>query len=108
MITGFLHGATISLGIATVILSLYAAYRFHVVRDILTGHSDRLSRALCLQLLGEFVIGFLTLIFTLAAYTGHLATMSEIGKDLMRLIMFSATSVTTWRLVRTINGHHER
>jgi hypothetical protein len=62
----------------------------------------RLSNAISLQLIGEAVIGFGTLIFATAAYLGILNSWSIWVQSSLRLVMFFATSVTTWHLYKTL------
>jgi|GEM_PF-2825106 len=89
------------LGVATVLLSCWAAHKFHVIRNRRSKDSRRLSTAITLQLLGEAVIGMGTLAFSIAAATGWLHDWSDNLQSCIRFIMFFCTSSTTYHLLRT-------
>ena len=92
----------ILLGTLTVLLSLFAAKEFLRRADELSERAGSLSRAISWQLWGESVIGAGTLIFAAAAHFGFLDTWSPEFQNLLRLIMFSATSLTTLHLCMVI------
>jgi len=87
----------------TVTLSVLVAFKFNRYKTNLQGGAFQLSGAISLQLIGEAVIGFGTLIFSLAAYLGVLDSWSIEIQSLLRFTMFFATSVTTWHLLRTLH-----
>lgn len=86
------------MGIITVVLSLLAAYKFNLFHNVLKGASKNLSKAIAWQLLGEAVIGFGTLAFSFAAYTGRLEHWSIETQSAIRFFMFFATAATTLHL----------
>lgn len=91
----------ISLGVATVVLSVYAAYVFGSIK---TKHdAEHVSKAICYQLIGEAVIGLGTLIFAIGAHFGWLDDWSEVTQSSIRFCMFFATSSTTYHLVKVVN-----
>ena len=92
----------ILLGTLTVLLSLFAAKEFLRRADELSERAGSLSRAISWQLWGESVIGAGTLLFAAAAHFGFLNTWSPEFQNLLRLIMFSATSLTTLHLCLVI------
>lgn len=89
------------LGIATVILSTFAAVIFFRTNSK-SRVADLLSSALGWQLVGEAIMGYCTLAFATAAFTGVLEGWSVEWQCALRFIMFFATASTTWHLVRTI------
>lgn len=90
-------------GASTVLLSIYVAGRFYKHQRKMQGDSKALTGALMYQLVGEAVIGLGTLAFAVAAHTGHLPSISIEIQSALRLLMFMATSFTTWHLCCTIN-----
>lgn len=89
------------LGITTVILSTWAAYVFfrtHTRNRL----AELLSSALGWQLVGEAIMGYCTLAFATAAFTGALSDWSVEWQCALRFVMFFATAATTYHLVRTI------
>ena len=90
-------------GASTVCLSIYVATRFYRHKRKMHGDTKALTGALMYQLLGEAVIGLGTLLFAVAAHTGHLPKISIELQSTLRLLMFMATSFTTWHLWCTIN-----
>lgn len=91
------------MGIATVSFSIFVAISFFRGRRRLVSASARyLSDAMWLQLAGEAVMGFVTIVFALGAHFGWLDSWSSELQSLMRFIMFSATSLTTWHLYRVV------
>jgi predicted membrane protein len=90
------------MGVMTVTLSVLVAFKFSRYRANLKGGALHLSSAISLQLIGEAIIGFGTLIFSLAAYLGVLDSWSLEIQSLLRFVMFLATSITTWHLLRTL------
>lgn len=99
------------LGLITVILSILVALSFKTYSKSLDGHSKNVSKAISLQLAGEAVIGFGTLIFATAAHFGWLPHWSVEIQSTLRFIMFAATSVTTihlWMTIHRIRGRHDQ
>ena len=92
----------ILLGTLTVSLSLFAEKEFLRRADELSGRAGSLSRAISWQLWGESVIGAGTLLFAAAAHFDFLNTWSPEFQNLLRLMMFSATSLTTLHLCLVI------
>lgn len=98
----FLTASIFVMGVATVILSLWASCmfsRYNGGQDT----SRRLTRALQLQLIGEAVIGLGTVAFACAAHFGWLDSWPIELQSGLRFIMFFATSTTTLHLVQTVN-----
>ena len=85
------------MGVATVLLSVWAACAFARQRGAL-------PRALSAQLLGEAVIGVGTLAFAWGAHSGSLTHWSPEFQSALRVTMFAATSLTTAHLVFTIRN----
>ena len=92
------------LGVATVALSLYASYTFAQHTTGVGSGKSRLSHALMWQLYGEAVIGAGTVIFSLASHYGVLSSWPLDLQSMLRLVMFTATAVTTVHLVKTIKS----
>lgn len=90
------------LGVVTVALSIMAAFKFHRYTRSLVGKTKGLSHAISWQLLGEAVIGFGTLIFSIAAFLGVLDGWSLELQSIIRFLMFLATSATTYHLMVTL------
>jgi len=90
-----------SLGVATVILSVYAAFVFGGIKA--KHDAEHVSKAICYQLFGEAVIGVGTLIFAIAAHFGWLDEWSQALQSSIRFCMFFATSATTYHLVKVVN-----
>ena len=92
------------LGIITVFLSVVVAILFarRAVRFRPNSRNKEFSWALSLQLVGESVIGFGTLVFATAAHFGWLDDWSTSLQSLIRFVMFLATSITTVHLYKTI------
>lgn len=92
------------MGVATVLLSLtVGAIFFRRSCGFQPGQSKAFSAALGWQLVGEAVIGFGTLLFTIAAHYDWLNEWSINTQSAIRFVMFFATSLTTWHLYRVIN-----
>ena len=91
-----------TMGAMTVALSGYACFQFERFRRKLSNDADRLSRAISLQLLGESVIGFGTLVFATGEFTGAVDHWEVSTKSFLRFIMFLATAITTYHLVNTL------
>lgn len=85
-----------AMGIGTVALSCWAAVLFYRVRK------GQLSKALTWQLLGEALMGAITMAFAAGAHFGWLDHWSINTQSAMRFFMFAATSLTTLHLVRVI------
>lgn len=92
----------IILGTLTVLLSLFAAREFMRTAGNIRVSASNLSVAISWQLWGESVIGAGTLIFAAAAHFGMLETWSIQAQNLLRLVMFFATSLTTLHLCMVI------
>jgi hypothetical protein len=93
------------LGGLTVVLSIAVAnvFRNFANRD---GQSFKLAHAIKWQLAGEAVIGLGTLAFAILAHFQLLPGVSILDQSMIRLVMFLATSVTTfhlWWIIRFIN-----
>jgi hypothetical protein len=95
------------LGVATVSLSVAVGFIFFQKSKNLKNTNKALTLALSWQLMGEATIGFGTLIFAMAAHTGYLDSWSTSLQSVIRLIMFLATSATTWHLYMTIKKIRE-
>ena len=102
MTTEILTFSIFTLGILTCVLSLFASGKFYAYKKSLTGSSKSLSNAVAFQLLGEMIIGLGTLIFAYSAHAGLLPNWSLEFQSLLRFVMFTATSLTTFHLVRTL------
>jgi hypothetical protein len=90
------------MGSLTVFLSVYVAVVFFRQQKKLDGHSKQLTMSLCMQLIGEAVIGVGTLAFAISAWTNVLPNVPVSYQSALRFIMFLATSATTLHLFRTI------
>ena len=86
------------MGLATVILSIFVAYKFKQQAKHLTDGSCRLSKALMWQLVGEAMLGGGTTLFAILAYKEALPDIPVIIQSSMRVFMFSASSLTTIHL----------
>ena len=94
-------------GTATVLLSLYVAGSFWYRHRSMDGDGKRLANALHLQLAGEAVIGFGTLVFATLAWKGLLPGIPIEVQSVMRLAMFLATSLTTLHLFMVVSKLHD-
>lgn len=96
------------LGLATVVLSCVVAYIFARQRGQSNKQgSTRLANALSWQLIGEAVIGFITLLFTIAEFFDLIHIMGADLRSFLRFVMFGATSITTlhlWIQVRKLQS----
>lgn len=104
MMDGFVTFFIFLMGMITVSLSVYACVCFNRFRCGLSEDAGSLSGALSWQLMGESVIGLGTLIFSIAEWTGYLAFWSVELKSFVRFVMFLATSITTFHLVKVLKG----
>ena len=86
------------MGLATVILSFFVAYKFKQQAKHLTNGSGKLSKALMWQLIGEALLGAGTTVFAILAYMGALPDVPVIIQSAIRVFMFSASSLTTIHL----------
>ena len=86
------------MGLATVILSVFVAYKFKQQAKHLTNGSGKLSKALMWQLIGEALLGAGTTAFAVGAYMNLLQDVPVIIQSAMRVFMFSASSLTTIHL----------
>ena len=89
------------MGASTVVLSVYVAYKFRQQARKLNNGSKKLSRALMWQLIGEALLGAGTLWFAVMAYTGKLPDVPVFVQSMVRVFIFSATSLTTIHLYLT-------
>lgn len=95
------------LGLATVMLSGFVAYRFWWHHRNLTGDGKNLSVALFAQLVGEAIIGAVTLVFAAMAWSGKLASVAVEYQSALRFIAFAATSLTTLHLSIVVERMHK-
>lgn len=86
------------MGLATVILSVFVAYKFKKQAQHLSNSSGKLSKALMWQLIGEAALGAGTTVFAILAYMGALPDVPVIIQSAIRVFMFSASSLTTIHL----------
>jgi len=91
------------LGSITVILSVLVSIKFSSYKLSLEGKAKKLSSAVAWQLAGEAVIGFGTLVFSVAAFMGVLESWDLALQSFIRLVMFLATGITTLHLHKTLN-----
>ena len=89
------------MGAATVVLSVYVAYKFRRQSRQLNNGSKKLSKALMWQLVGEACLGAGTLWFAVMAYTGQLPDVPVFLQSMVRVFIFSASSLTTIHLYLT-------
>lgn len=89
------------MGASTVFLSIYVAYQFKQQTRKLKNGSKMLSRALMFQLAGEACLGAGTLWFAVMAYTGKLPDVPVFVQSMVRVFIFSASSLTTIHLYLT-------
>lgn len=89
---------TIMFGLFCVGISFYLSCRFSKVRNV------RLAQSLGWQLLGEAIVGFVTVMF---AITSWLDLYRELSPELvvgMRITIFTAASVTSINLYRKVRA----
>lgn len=86
------------MGVSTVVLSIFVAYKFYIQSKTLGRRSGKLSKALMLMLLGEACLGAGTLWFAVMAYAGKLPDVPLMVQSLVRIFIFSASSLTTVHL----------
>jgi hypothetical protein len=86
------------MGLATVILSIFVAYKFKLQSKRLTSGGYNLSNALMWQLVGEALLGGGTTVFAVLAYLGLLPDVPVPVQSMLRVFMFSASSLTTIHL----------
>ena len=89
------------MGAATVVLSVYVAYKFRQQSRKLDNGSKKLSKALMWQLVGEASLGAGTLWFAVMAYTAKLPDVPVFVQSMVRVFIFSASSLTTIHLYLT-------
>jgi len=89
------------LGLATVVLSIFVALQFRKQARHLKGGGFHLSRSLMWQLIGEGVLGLGTLAFSILAYMNKLDNVPVYAQSILRLLMFTVTSLTTVHLYLT-------
>ena len=85
-------------GIATVVLSVFVAYKFKQQAQQLQNGSRKLSKALAFQLIGEAVLGGGTTVFAVLAYMELLPSVPVFIQSMIRLFLFSVTALTTIHL----------
>lgn len=98
VITGFIF----LLGVLTLTLSIYSCVKFNAFSSKLSNSASKLSRAISLQLAGEAILGFGTLLFATAEFFGWLSGWSYEFTSSLRFVMFFATAFTTMHLVSVI------
>ena len=86
------------MGVATIYLSIYVAYKFRQQSRRLNNGSEKLSKALMFQLAGEACLGVGTLWFAVMAYLNQLPEIPVFIQSMVRVFMFSASSLTTIHL----------
>lgn len=96
------------LGTATVVLSIFVAFKFRQHAQSMDGDGMRLSTALCFQLAGEAILGVGTLAFAVLAYLGMLPHVPIQVQSILRLIMFVASSFTTVHLYMVTSRIHSK
>jgi hypothetical protein len=89
------------MGASTVMLSIFVAYKFRQQARQLNNASKKLSKALMWQLIGEAALGGGTLWFALMAYAGSLPDVPVFIQSMVRVFIFSASSLTTIHLYLT-------
>ena len=89
------------MGASTVVLSVHVAYKFRQQARQLDNGSKKLSKALMWQLVGEACLGAGTLWFAVMAYTGQLPEVPVFLQSMVRVFIFSASSLTTIHLYLT-------
>lgn len=85
-------------GIATVVLSVFVAYKFKQQAHKLQNGSRKLSKALAFQLIGEAILGGGTTVFAILAYMELLPSVPVFIQSMIRLFLFSVTALTTIHL----------
>ena len=102
---GFLTFGIFFLGVVTVVLSISVAFKFNNYRrNLPPSGARRLSTAISWQLVGEAIIGLGTLVFATAAHFGWLPDWSIMVQSGLRFVMFFATAITTWHLLKTLKN----
>ena len=89
------------MGASTIYLSVYVACKFRQQSRQLNNGSKKLSKALMWQLVGEACLGAGTLWFAVMAYTGKLPDVPVFLQSMVRVFIFSASSLTTIHLYLT-------
>ena len=89
------------MGLATVILSTFVAYKFKQQAKHLKNGSGKLSTALMWQLIGEALLGAGTTAFAILAYKEALPDVPVFVQSAIRVFMFSASSLTTIHYYRS-------
>ena len=106
MTTDGLTMLIVLMGAATVLLSCFVAWRFWYHHRHLKDDGKRLTVALFAQLVGEAVIGIVTLVFAMLAWSGKLPGVPVEAQSLLRFIAFLATSATTIHLALVVEQLH--
>jgi len=94
------------MGGLTVGLSIYVALRFWWHHRFLKSGARKLTRALAGMLIGEAIIGLVTLTFGILEWTGALPSIAIEMQSALRVIAFSATSITTLHLYLVVEDLH--
>jgi hypothetical protein len=97
----------VSLGITTVVLSVWVGLKFKSHSNEMREDAGQLTSAISWQLFGEATISLVTLAFALGAHYDVLINVSEFAQSSLRFLAFFATSATTIHLyivVRKLNG----
>lgn len=100
ILTGFIF----LLGLLTLALSIYSCVKFNAFSSNLSSSASKLSHAIALQLAGEAILGFGTLLFATAEFFGWLSGWSYEFTSFLRFVMFFATAFTTMHLVGVIEN----
>jgi hypothetical protein len=98
----------VCLGTATVILSAYVAWRFWCLNKSLKNDGKKLSLALLLQLIGEGVMGAVTLVFSILHWYGAYDTIPVEVASFLRVVAFGATGLTTIHLCKVVEFLHSQ
>jgi hypothetical protein len=91
------------LGAISVCLSAYVCVRFYLIHKKTQGKARVLSKGFGLQLVGEFVSGVGTMVFTSAAHLGILDFWSVGLQSSIRTVMFGANLLTTLHLLYVLH-----
>ena len=86
---------TVLFGGFCVFISVVLAMRFRRVKQ-------KLSRALSLQLLGEAIVGLVTVIFACTSWLGLYKNLAPEFVLLLRLVIFSVAAITSINLYRRV------
>lgn len=90
-----LEALIIMFGMGCVSLSMILAYRFKRVKA-------ELSRALSYQLIGEAIVGFVTVAFALTSWLDMYSSLDPQVVLLMRIVIFGTAAGTSINLYRKV------